>query len=164
MAFCYWSWLEEGLGDDEEEDLPEPRKYHFMDRKGEKLANSMCSKRFKTTFRKSIDTFDEFENLVYPLVEGVGSTNGMSIEPREKMQNFLSFCGSSLFYNNIVNTFGVSTTMAHNIGKYMAFLRQYYVKSTSSFKNDFSFYSLLVNQRPLWKSSWIYPSPLTFSC
>ena len=92
MVFGYWSCLDKGLGDDEEDPLEPCKCYHFIDRKGKKLANSMCSKRFKTTFRMSIDTFDGLGfTWPNPLIEGIGSSNGMSIEPREKMQIFCPF-------------------------------------------------------------------------
>ena len=89
MAFGYWSSLDFGMEDDEQEDYPkETRRYSLMDHKGEKLANEMFSERFKTTFRMSVETFDAFEEMVFPLIESVGSSNGKSIKPREKMQIF----------------------------------------------------------------------------
>ena len=56
-TFGYWSELD-GFNDDDE-DSREPRRYAFLDRKAEALVNSMGLKRFKKTYRMSVDVFDK---------------------------------------------------------------------------------------------------------
>lgn len=109
----------EEVGHGEEEEIRDGfegfRSYSFRNRRSDELVASMNSKRFKRTFRVSTTLFDHLENFLSPMLAGVGSSNGKSLQPREKLLVFLAFVGHNLNYITISGMFEISMGSVSNI-------------------------------------------------